>query len=65
MSIPFSQRCTNCNGTGRIFCPVCHGSAKASNERDRALGSECTYCRGESPEGTKKCSVCGGSGKKD
>ncbi len=65
MSIPFSQRCTDCNGTGRVPCPVCKGTGTASNERDRALGSECTYCRSESPHGTKKCSMCGGSGKKD
>lgn len=65
MSIPFSERCPNCNGTGRVWCPVCKGTGKASNERDRERGDECSYCRGQRPEGTVECGRCRGSGQKD
>lgn len=65
MSIPFSERCPNCNGTGRVWCPVCGGTGKASNERDRERGDECSYCRGQRPAGTVECGRCRGSGTKD
>lgn len=49
-------KCTECNGNGEIFCPVCHGTKKDPRNPEH----ECGYCNGS---GHITCNFCGGSGE--
>ena len=54
------QRCSRCNGGGRIVCPTCGGSSHIS----------CNYCSGSGTltswsKGDEHCSYCNGVGHKN
>lgn len=70
----FSDECTACGGTGAYSksdihtCDRCHGSGYVVVEQRSIFGtvqtqSVCPKCGGKGQEISKKCNVCGGSGK--
>lgn len=56
-----SNKCTRCNGSGRITCPGCGGGGKRSiNEGyNKTRIVSCAGCNGS---GVVTCGSCGGSG---
>lgn len=50
------RQCPECDGSGVIFCPVCHGSGKDPRNPERP----CTY--GSCDDGYMKCNICDGTG---
>lgn len=53
------ERCTACNGSGRVACSACRGTAVVACSQCRGLGTRplCTACGGE---GTALCRACRG-----
>ena len=70
----YSDECTACGGSGAYSksdihtCDRCHGSGYVVVEQRSIFGtvqtqSVCPKCGGKGQEISKKCNVCGGSGK--
>lgn len=65
-------RCEACNGVGGegvSSCPHCHGSGMITETRRTGFGimqnsHPCPYCNGTGQTVSKKCTTCGGTGKK-
>lgn len=55
----FNNKCTRCQGTGKLLCPSCSGSGKTTYGYG-GLGN-CPTCNGER---YVRCSDCGGDGKR-
>lgn len=55
----FNDKCTRCQGTGKLLCPSCGGSGKTTYGYG-GLGN-CPTCNGER---YVRCSDCGGDGKR-
>lgn len=57
-----SGKCVECQGTGRMVCPVCLGAGE--KQTPRGLMVQCKNCRGEgSCDCPTKCSSCDGAGE--
>ncbi|HXQ49315.1 MAG TPA: molecular chaperone DnaJ [Thermoplasmata archaeon] len=73
VSVPRSDPCTDCQGTGAKggtaieTCPECHGSGQVRRVQNRghtqliSIG-QCPRCRGQGQRITERCPVCHGSG---